>query len=82
MRSLIVEAQNLESAQLLCAALSGFDPALSGDDASGYRVSVDLGSSDRKIVQVLDLLERHVTERDAGPARVEVQGHMYTMHPS
>lgn len=82
MRSLTIDARSLQSAQALYNALSSFLPELIGDDQSGYRVTVPLGTSDRQIIEILDAIERHVTERDSGPARVELEGRQYTLHPA
>ena len=53
---------------------------MTGSDYEGYRVSIELGSSDGEIVAVLDVLEKHVSERTTEPARVELDGHRYTLH--
>ena len=82
MRSLTIDARSLQSAQALYNALSSFLPELIGDDQSGYRVTVPLGTSDRQIIEILDAIERHVTERDSGPARVELEGRQYILHPA
>jgi hypothetical protein len=82
MRAITVEAKSLESARDLYTALFAFRPALTGSDEQGYRVTVELGSgSDRQIIAILDALEEHVTERASGPARIELDGRRYTMHP-
>jgi hypothetical protein len=80
MRSLTIEARSLESAQALCSALQEFAPELSGSEEDGYRVSVELGSFDRQVLVVLDVIEQHVIERSS-PARVELDGRSYTVHP-
>src|SRR5262245_23744156 len=81
MRSFIVEAKSLESAQGILEALANFGPAVTGNAADGYTVSVDVGSSDQAVLSVLDALESHVLERDDGPAKVELDGRQYTLHP-
>ena len=75
-------ARSRQSAQALYSALSSFQPELVGDDDSGYRVTVPLEGSDRQIIEILDVIEQYVTERDAGPALVELEGRHYTMHPA
>lgn len=80
MRALTIEAGPLPVARSLYNALSEFHPELAGDDYEGYRVTVALGSNDRRIVAVLDEIQAHVTARDNGPARVELEGHRYTFH--
>ena len=79
MRSLIVEAEGLESARDLYSALSRFHPELSGSEAEGYRVAVELGSFDRRVVTVLDVIDEYVSRRNDGPARVELDGRKYTL---
>jgi hypothetical protein len=80
MRAITVEAKSIDSARALSNALSEFAPQLSGNDEEGYRVSVEVTGSDGQIVAILDALQEHVTERESGPARVEVDGRRYTMH--
>jgi hypothetical protein len=82
MRAITLEARTLESARDLYNALFEFRPALTGNDAQGYRVTVELGNgSDRQILAILHALEEHVTDRASGPARIELDGRRYTMHP-
>jgi hypothetical protein len=80
MRALTFEAGPLPVAHGLYNALSEFHPEVTGDDYDGYRVSVELGSNDRRLVALLDEIQAHVTARDNGPARVELEGHHYTFH--
>lgn len=80
MRSLTVEAISLESAQRLYDTLSEFKPELTGSKEEGFRVSVELGSSDRQVLAVLDAVQEYVAERSS-PARVELEGRRYTLHP-
>jgi hypothetical protein len=80
MRALTIEAGPLPLAQGLYNALSEFLPELTANDSEGYRVTVELGSDDARIVAVLEALQAHVTARDDGPARVELDGHRYTFH--
>jgi hypothetical protein len=64
----------------LYSALSEFQPELAGADYEGYRVTVELGSDDARIIAVLDGVQAYVTARDDGPALVEPEGHRYTFH--
>jgi len=80
MRALTVKAKSLDSAQRLFDALRGFDPALEGSGSDGYSVSVDVGANDRRLLDLLDALHQHVLERD-DTARLELDGHSYTVHP-
>jgi hypothetical protein len=80
MRTLTIEGGPLPIAHGLYNALSEFHPALASDHYGGYRVTVGLGSNDRRIVAVLDEIQAHVAARNAGPTRVELGGHRYTFH--
>jgi hypothetical protein len=79
MRSLSVEASSLESARALHSALAEFHPELSGSEDEGYRVTVELGSFDRKVISVLDAIEEHVSIRNDGAARINLDGRTYTL---
>jgi hypothetical protein len=78
MRAFTIKAKSLESAQRLFDALRRFDPALGGSSSEGYSVSVDVGESDRRILEVLDAIHEHVekgTQPHAGRAgRAEIHG--------
>src|SRR5438093_13655331 len=80
MEPLTIEAVPLPVAHGLYNALSEFHPELSGDDYEGYRVTVGLGPSDRRLVAVLDEIQAHVTARNNGPARGELGRYRYTFH--
>ena len=41
-----------------------------------------LFSPNSSATTILDVIEQYVTERDAGPALVELEGRHYTMHPA
>ena len=81
MRAITIEAKSLVTAVGIRDALWEFDPALRGSDSEGYRVSVDASGSDRRVIDILGVLERHITGRnDGGDARVKLDGHHYTMN--
>jgi hypothetical protein len=80
MRALTIEAGQLVGAHGLYNALSEFHPELSGDDSEGHHITVELGNDDARTVAVLESIQAHVTARDNGPARVEIEGHHYTFH--
>lgn len=80
MRALTIDAGQLVLAHELYDALSEFHPELTGDDSEGHCITVELGSDDARIVAVLEAIQAHVTARDDGPARVEIEGHHYTFH--
>ena len=80
MRSLTVAAKNLQSAEALHGALAEFDAELKQSEHNAYCVVVSLEGPERRIVDVLDALQQHVTDRNDGPARVDLDGRRYTMH--
>jgi hypothetical protein len=81
MEALTIDAASQDSARSMLDALTDFEPQLVETVDGGFQVVVGLAGSDRRIVEVLNALERYVTERDDGPARVEFEGHAYTIHP-
>ena len=80
MRAITVDAESVGSARSLYNALIEFYPELSGSEDGSYSVSVDLGSSERRLLDVLSAIEGHVTEANRGPATVDVGGRRYTMY--
>ena len=80
MRALTIEAGPLPIAHGLYSALSAFHPEVAGDDSEGHRITVELRSDDLRTVAVLEAIQAHVTARDDGPARVEIEGNHYTFH--
>ena len=68
MQRLTIEAATHLSAQDLFGVLAEFNPALTVDDETGrFFVSVDLGS-DRRVVEVLNTVQRFVDMRAEGTA--------------
>jgi hypothetical protein len=63
MRAFIVEAKSFESAQALFYALSDFQADLNGSDENGYRVTVELGTNDHRVLAVLDAVQEFTTAR-------------------
>jgi hypothetical protein len=80
-RVFTIKAKTLDSAQSLFEALRRFDPALGGTSSDGYSVSVDVGESDRRILEVLDAIHTHV-ENGHSLTRVEMDGRQYTINPT
>lgn len=80
MRTLAVSTSTLELAQGLHDALIGFQPALTRD-GDGWRVTVLLSGDERRLLDILDALQRHLTARNDGSARIELEGRTYTLHP-
>jgi hypothetical protein len=79
MRAFTIKAKTLDSAQSLFDALRRFDPALSGTSSDGYSVSVDVGESDRRILEVLDVIHEHV-EQGHSVTRVDLDGRRYSIN--
>jgi hypothetical protein len=80
LRAITVEAESVGPARSLYNALIAFHPELSGSEDDGYSVSVELGTSESRILEVLSAIEDYVTEANSGPASVELGGRRYTMH--
>jgi hypothetical protein len=79
-RGITIDAKSLDSAHRLYSALTDFHPELSGSEEEGYRVSVELGSGERRLLEILNALERYVTESASDPTPVVVAGHRYMIH--
>jgi hypothetical protein len=80
METLVVHAVSLESAQEFCAALPGFRTNLVGAENGRFEVQITF-AGDREIIAVLNALVEYVTNRGDGPARLELDGHRYTLPP-
>ena len=81
MDRLTIHAASAQSGRAMLAALAGFRAELS-DGPEGCQVVVMLDRDEAKITAVLNALARHVNERSVGPARVELDGRIYAMHPT
>jgi len=80
MRAITVEANSIGPARGLYNALIEFHPELAGTEDDSYRVSVELGSSETRLLDVLSAIEHYVTAANNGPAHVNVGGRGYVMH--
>ena len=80
MQKLTIDASTNEVAQGLYRALASFWPEIVARPEGGYQIVVRLRGSDTQITEVLSALERHVTERGNGPAKIDLQGRSYTLH--
>lgn len=80
MEKLSILAATPESGRRLYDALSGFDAELIQSEDGTFQVEIALTGGDREIVDLLNAIERHVTERRAGPARIALHGRRYTLH--
>ena len=80
MRAFTIKTKTLNSAESVFDALRRFDPVL---ESESYSVSVDVGESDRRILEVLDAIYEHVekghslTPRRAGRAALHDQPDRY-----
>ena len=80
MEPLTIHAASPETGRAMLAALSTFRAELI-ETAEGCYVVVTLDRDDREIVAVLETLEEYVTLRRDGPARLDLSGKIYTLHP-
>jgi hypothetical protein len=81
MDRLTIQAASAESGRAMLAALSPFRAELL-EDSEGCRVTVTLDKDDAEITAVLRALEDYITQRSSAPARVELNGKPYVMHPA
>jgi hypothetical protein len=81
METLRIRAATPQTGRAMLAALSDFRAELL-ESSEGCEVLVKLGRDDEEIIGVLNALERYVTDRADGPARVEVFGKSYVLHPA
>jgi hypothetical protein len=79
-QKLTITARSLESADALFVALSRFHPEMIDGENGSHSVTIALGS-DSDIIAALNAIEQYVTARSDGPARLELDGHIYTMQP-
>jgi hypothetical protein len=79
MQTLTIDASTKDVAQGLRGALRDFGPQVQEKPHGGYQVVVSLRGGDAQVIGILSALERHVTERGNGPARVELAGRSYTL---
>ena len=75
MRAFTIKTKTLNSAESVFDALRRFDPIL---ESESYSVSVDVGESDRRILEVLDAIYEHV-EKGQSLTRVELDGRHFTI---
>lgn len=77
---LTIRARSLESADGLFVALSKFHPEMINENGS-HSVIIALGS-DSDSIAALNAIAQHVTDRGDGSARLDLDGHVYTMQPA
>jgi hypothetical protein len=80
MQTLTIEAASPESARQLRATLAAFRTEIRQSEDGRQSIRVELGRGDREIIDLLNALELYVTQRGAGPARINLDGHDYTLY--
>lgn len=80
MNTITIEAATPDSAVGLYAALALFGAELRRSEDGRRFIDVELRGGDRAIVEVLNAIERYVTQRNDGPAKVELDGHNYMLY--
>lgn len=82
MDALVIHAASRESAEGFRAALTELGAKLIETAGGRYQVEISLGGSNGEIVAALNALEEYVSQRGDGPARVELDGNRYSLHPA
>jgi hypothetical protein len=82
MESLVIHAASRQSAEAFCSALAGFDPQLIVGEDGRCQVEIPVGRSNQKVLAAQSALEAYVSTRSDGPARVDLDGQRYTLHPT
>jgi hypothetical protein len=80
-QSLTIGPVSLESARSFLECLEGFQAELVDAEHGAYEVRISL-DSDRDINHVLGAIDRHVSERADGPARLALDGRQYLIEPA
>jgi hypothetical protein len=81
MQKLSTLATTPDSARGLYEALSGFRTDILETEDQKYLVGITLVGGNREMIDVLNAIEQHVTERGTEPARISLSGRTYSMHP-
>jgi hypothetical protein len=82
MESLVIHAASRESAEAFRSVLSEFDPRITVGENGRCQVEIPVAQSNRKILAALSALEAYVSTRADGPARLDLDGQRYTLHPT
>lgn len=80
MRAITIEAKSVGSARGLYNALIDFHPELAESENDHHCVTVELGTSETRLLDVLNAIEQYVTEANRGPVRIDVDGRRHTLH--
>jgi hypothetical protein len=81
LQTLTIAAASLDSARALLDCLGGFQAEIVKSEGGDYEVRVSV-ESDRDINNALGAIDRHVTERADGPARLDLDGRHYLIAPA
>ena len=79
METLTIHVTDADSAREMLAALSGFQAELVMLPG-GHVIVVTLDGGDGETAGVLDALQRYMTKRAGGAARLDFDGQSYVMH--
>lgn len=82
MESLVIHAASRESAEGFCKALTDLRAKLIETPDGRCQVEIPIGGSNKKILDALNALEEYVSVRGDGPARLDIAGHVYVLHPT
>ena len=81
MRTLSIQARTAETAHHLHKALATFGAEVIQQDDT-FAVRVDLSHGGAEIGSLLNVIQRHVAEWQAGSALIDLDGRTYTMAAS
>ena len=73
MGAITIEAKSVGCARGLNNALIEFHPELAENENDRQCVSVELGTSGIRLLDVLNAIEQYVTEANKGPVRIDVE---------
>jgi hypothetical protein len=80
LQTLIIAVASLESGRAFLECLRGFEAELVQSEDGNYQVQISI-TGDRDINDALGAIDRHVTERADGPARLDLDGRHYLIEP-
>ncbi|MGB2952658.1 MAG: hypothetical protein WBB74_04605 [Gaiellaceae bacterium] len=83
MEALVLHTSSRASAEGFCVALSELRPKLVENGDGRCHVEISLaGRNDQQIVKALNKIEAYVASRGDGPARLDLDGNRYILHPT
>lgn len=81
MEALVIHADSRQSAEGFCSALSELQAKLVRLNGH-WQVEIPLYEGDKEILDALSAIEAYVCARGDGPARLDLDGRSYTLHPT